>query len=93
MFVVGCVDSELRLYPKNFTENDLADYKVQLANGNTTILSIFKSGTEGKGLMINDDACYIKLVDAFKSIKTPFMINTIVNKLESVPISGFLLDI
>ena len=93
MFVVGLIDNELRLFPKNFTDNGLGDYKVKLTTGNITSLRIFTTGAEGKGLVIKDVACYTKLVDAFKLIKTPGMIHTIENKLENVPVSGFLLDI
>ena len=93
MFVVGCIDNELRLFPKNFTDNGLVNYKVQLTTGGLTGLTIFKSGTEGKGLMISDVDCYTKLVEAFKLIKTPVLINTNGNLSESVPIKGFVLDI
>ena len=93
MFVVACIDNELRLFPKNFTDNGLGTNKVKLSTGNTANLSIFKSGTVGKGLMITDATCYSKLVTTFKLIKTSVMINTIGDKSESVPISGFLFDI
>ena len=93
MLVVGYIDNELRLFPKNFTDNGLGDYKVQLTTGVITGLAFFKNGTEGKGIMIGDDACYKKLVEKFKLIKNPILVNKIENKSESVPISGFVLNI
>ena len=93
MFVVACIDNELRLFPKNFTDNGLGTNKVKLSTGNTANLSIFKSGTVGKGLMITDPTCYSVLLEAFKSIKTPVMINTIEVIPESIPVAGFLYDI
>jgi hypothetical protein len=93
MFVVGCIDNELRLFPKNFTDNGLGNYKVQQLTGGLTGLKIFPSGTEQKGIMISDVACYTKLVEAFKLIKTPVLISTIEKPSESVPISGFVLNV
>jgi len=93
MFVVGVIDNELRLFPKNFTDNGLSNYKVQQLTGGLTGLTIFPIGTAQIGLMITDVVCYAILVEAFKLIKTPVLISTIENQSESVPISGFILDV
>ena len=90
MFGVGLNGNILQLYAKNFTESTFMSTIPMENGGNPVTLSIFQGG-EGKGIMINDQVCYNKILGLFKGIQTPVIVDGIGGG--KVTISGFVLDL
>ncbi len=85
MFGIGFINNQVRLYPKMYVDNVFTDYMV----GNVG-LTMFTTGSQGKGLMIQDSVCFNQMIDLFKGITNPLMVNTVGVKTQT-PICGFVL--
>ena len=85
MFGIGYINNLVRLYPKMYTENNFGDYMI----GNVG-LTMFTTGTQGKGLWIEDLGCFNQMIELFKGVTSPLMVNSNGAKTQ-IPIYGFVL--
>ena len=81
--------------PKNFTGNTYSSFNVSLTDGSRTNLRIFNSDNEvstGRGIKIQDSACYEKITGSIQTIKTPIMSHiSMGDSMSKIAVSGFLL--
>jgi len=76
VFGLGSADLvNYKLYPRNHSDVNYSDYRVQGVNGKTVELSLLRSGVEGQGLMVRDAVCYQRIVDTLRVISEPVMVD------------------
>jgi len=96
MFGIEFVDNKsFRLYPKLFTDSAFGSCKVRMTNGTETELTMFTTGSEARGIMVNDPVCFGKVLDQFKLVKSPVKADVALSKSQvtQVVISGFVLEV